>query len=185
MIFKNYLAKVKTTSSQGSMKIMKTIIIGLGNPILSDDGVGVHCANKIKEFLPPNLEEHIDVTEASVGGIRLMELLVGYDRAIIIDAIKTNNGHPLGDIQKMSLDDLRDLSPTQHSSSAHDTSLVTAIDFGRKLGLPLPSEFSIYAIVVDNISDFSETPNPEVSRAVPEVTRKVLEDLMKDSNNNK
>jgi hydrogenase maturation protease len=156
---------------------MKTIIVGLGNPILSDDGVGVLCANQIKELLPPHLEEHIEITEASVGGIRLMELLVGYDRAIIIDAIKSSNVHKLGDIQKISLEDLRDISPTQHSSSAHDTSLVTAIDFGMKLGLPLPSEYSIYTIEVDNISDFSETPNPEVFRAVPEVTRLVLEDL--------
>lgn len=164
------------------MITMKTIIVGLGNPILSDDGVGVLCANEIKNLLPAQLEENIEITEASVGGIRLMELLVGYDWAIIIDAIKSGNGYKLGGVRKMSLEDLRDLSPTQHSSSAHDTSLVTAIEFGKKLGLHLPSKYSIYAIEVDNIMDFSETPNPEVSRAVPEVAQEVLQELLIYSN---
>ncbi|MFN2128461.1 MAG: hydrogenase maturation protease [Anaerolineales bacterium] len=161
---------------------MKTIIVGLGNPILSDDGIGVLCANEIRQHLPRSFEENTVITEASVGGIRLMELLVGYSRAIIIDAIKISNGNKLGTIHKISLSDLRDLSPTQHSSSAHDTSLVTAIDFGTKMGLQLPSEFSIYAIEVDNISDFSEYPNPEVLEAIPEVTRLVIEDLQYDIN---
>jgi len=156
---------------------MKTIIVGLGNPILSDDGVGVLCANEIKKLIPRHMEEGIEITEACVGGIRLMELLVGYDRAIIIDAIKSNNGHSVGAVRKMSLNDLREISPTQHSSSAHDTSLVTAIDFGKKLGLHLPFEYYIYAIEVDNISDFSEKPSHDVTLAIPMVTEMVLNDL--------
>ena len=156
---------------------MKTIIVGLGNPILSDDGVGVLCTNEIIKQIPRHLEGDIEITEASVGGIRLMEMLVGFDRAIIIDAIKSCNGQKLGIIKKMSLGDLRDISPTQHSSSAHDTSLVTAIVFGRKLGLHLPTEYVIYAIEVENISDFSENPNPEVVKAIPAVTKMVLEDI--------
>jgi hydrogenase maturation protease len=156
---------------------MKTIIIGLGNPILTDDGIGVLCALEIEKSIPIEKQAVIDVTEASVGGIRLMEAMVGYDRALIIDAIMSNNDHKPGTIHKLSLDDLRDISPTQHSATAHDTSLVTALDMGKRLGLLLPSQIQIFAIEVENVCDFSDTPNPEVARAIPTVTSMVLQEI--------
>jgi len=65
----------------------KTIVIGLGNPILTDDGVGVKIAYELERAIGPNLPSNLTITEASVGGLRLMELLIGYDRAILVDAI--------------------------------------------------------------------------------------------------
>ena len=159
---------------------MKTIIIGLGNPILTDDGVGVLCALEIEKSLPFNTKAEIDVTEASVGGIRLMETMVGYDRAIIIDAIMSKNGHKPGTIHKLTLDDLRDISPTQHSTSAHDTSLVTALEMGKRLDLHLPSQIQIYAVEVVNVSDFSETPNTAVTKAIPIVKSMVIEKILRN-----
>jgi len=155
----------------------KTIVIGLGNPILTDDGVGVKVAYEVKKALGPNLPENLTITEASVGGLRLMELLVGYDRVILIDALLANHGHPSGTLHHMTLDDLRHISPTQHSSSAHDTSLVTALDVGIELGLHLPTEFSIYAVDVENILDFNDQPTLGVAAAIPKVTQAVLEEL--------
>jgi hydrogenase maturation protease len=156
---------------------MKTIVIGLGNPILTDDGVGVKVAYEVAaqfgEQIPPNLT----ITEASVGGMRLMELLEGYDRAIIVDAIQTKNGHQPGTIFTLDLDDLREMTPTQHSASAHDTSLVTALEAGKQLGMKLPNEITIFAVEVTNILDFSEQPTPPVAAAIPKVTEMVLEIL--------
>lgn len=93
---------------------MKTIIIGLGNPFLSDDGVGIIVANEIKKLLVnQNLNGHnIAVTTASVGGLRLMEMMVGFDRAILIDSLVTG-GRP-GTIQRMTLSDLS-------AAAAHST----------------------------------------------------------------
>lgn len=160
-----------------SFFFMKTILIGLGNPILTDDGVGVKVAYEVEKALQPNIPEDLTITEASVGGIRLMELLIGYDRVILVDAIMTRgNGHT-GTIHRMTLDDLRKISPTQHSSSAHDTSLVNALDTGASMGLHMPKEFSIYAVEVENILDFSEEPTPAVAAAIPKVTAAILEDL--------
>ena len=106
-----------------------------------------------------------------------MELLEGYDRAIIIDAIQTKNGHPTGSIFTMDLADLREISPTQHSASAHDTSLVTALDAGKELGMKLPDDVIIFAVEVENILDFSEQSTPAVAAAIPKVTEMVLEIL--------
>lgn len=155
----------------------KIIVIGLGNPILTDDGVGVKVAYEVEKALGTNIPENLTITEASVGGLRLMELLVGYDRAILIDALLTNNGHQPGTIHHLTLDDLRHISPTQHSASAHDTSLVTALEAGAEIGLHLPTEFSIYAVDVENILDFSEDPTPAVADAIPKVVALVLAEL--------
>ena len=156
---------------------MKTIVIGLGNPILTDDGVGVKVAYEVEARLKGNLPDNLTITEASVGGLRLMELLEGYDRAIIVDAIQTKNGHPPGSIFTMDLNDLREISPTQHSASAHDTSLVTALDAGKEIGMKLPEDVTIFAVEVENILDFNEQSTPAVANAIPKVTEMVLEIL--------
>jgi hydrogenase maturation protease len=154
---------------------MRTIIIGLGNPILTDDGIGVKVAYEIERRLGENIPSNLSITEASVGGLRLMELLEGYDRAIIIDAIQTGNGHPIGSIFRLNLANLREISPTQHSASAHDTSLVTALDAGIEIGMKLPLDITIFAIEVENILDFGEQPTPAVAAAIPLVVDKVLD----------
>jgi hydrogenase maturation protease len=159
---------------------MKTLVIGLGNPILTDDGVGVKVAYEIERILasdqPPATDRHIDVTEASAGGLRLMELMIGYDRAIIVDAFTNGRNQP-GQMHRMTLDDLRAISPTQHSASAHDTTLVTALDSGKAMGLHLPDEVVIYAIEVENVIDFSEEPTTAVAAAIPGAVTAVLDEI--------
>lgn len=156
---------------------MKIIVVGLGNPILTDDGVGVKVAYAVEEALSPEAKENIFVTEASVGGLRLMELLEGYDHAIIVDAFKGHNGAKPGTIYRMTLDDLRDISPTQHSASPHDASLVTALALGIEMGMVLPGTISIIAVEVENILDFNVEPTPAVAAVIPEVTGMVLAEL--------
>ncbi|MCB9418751.1 MAG: hydrogenase maturation protease [Ardenticatenaceae bacterium] len=159
---------------------MKTIVIGLGNPILTDDGVGVKVAYELERILsnsrPPAANHDIFVTEASAGGLRLMELMIGYDRAIIVDAF-TNGRNTPGKMHRMTLDDLRAVSPTQHSASAHDTTLVTALDAGREMGMHLPDEVVIYAIEVENVIDFSDEPTTAVAAAIPGAVTAVLAEL--------
>jgi len=156
---------------------MKTLVIGLGNPILTDDGIGVKVAQAVEEVIHSKNNDEITVTEASVGGLRLMEEMIGYDRVIIIDAIMSRNGQKSGTLHKMSLNDLQKLSPTQHSACAHDTTLVTALEAGRLIGLKLPETISIFAIEVENIIEFNETPTPSVAAAIPQATAAVLAEL--------
>lgn len=151
-----------------------TLVLGLGNPILTDDGVGVLVAEAVQAALP--VAAPVDVQEVSVGGLRLMESMLGRERVVIIDACQTACGPP-GTVHRMGLDDLRAISPTQHSACGHDTSLVTALEMGRRMGLPLPSDVVIYAIEVENVLDFSEEPSPAVARAIPAVTEAVLAEL--------
>ena len=153
---------------------MKTLVIGLGNPILTDDGVGVLVARQVSDRLP--CESSIEVAELSVGELRLMEAMIGYDRLIIIDALESEEGN-YGATHRLAVRDLKAISPTQHSASPHDASLTTAIEIGRRMGYTLPKEIVIYAAEVENTSDFGETPTPAVARAIPGLVEQVLAEI--------
>ena len=145
-----------------------TIIVGLGNPILSDDGVGIQIARQLKERTAgrPGLE----VIEAYAGGLRLLDLLVGFQRAIIIDAMETRDCEP-GTIRRFSPSDLK---ATRNVSSSHDTSLANALETARALGMKVPEEVIIFGIEAGVVDSFSEELSEKVAAAVPEVVEKVL-----------
>ena len=153
---------------------MKTLVLGLGNPILTDDGVGVLVAEAIRASLPWDVP--IDIAEVSVGGLTLMESMIGYDRVILIDALQHGDVKP-GTIHRLTLEDLKTINPTQHGASPHDASLITALEAGQRMGLPLPREITIYAIEVENITDFSDQPTQAVAASIPKVTAMVLEEI--------
>lgn len=152
---------------------MKTIVIGLGNPILGDDGVGWKVVEEIKKQLPA--DSQVDAACLSLGGLGLMEHLIGYQRAILVDAFASED-QP-GVIMVMKLSDLPNYSAF-HTASAHDTSLQNAIELGRSMGAQLPDDVEIVGIATKRIYDFSEELSPPVAEAVPFAARIVI-DLLK------
>jgi hydrogenase maturation protease len=152
---------------------MKTIVVGLGNPILGDDGVGWKVVEEITKQLPA--DSQVDAVCLSLGGLGLMEHLIGYQRAIIVDAFASED-QP-GFIMVMKLSDLPNYS-AYHTASAHDTSLQNAIELGRSMGAQLPDEVEIVGIATKRIYDFSEELSPSVAEAVPFAARIVI-DLLK------
>jgi hydrogenase maturation protease len=153
---------------------MKTLVIGLGNPILTDDGVGVKVAYAVCDALASAAREDVTVTEAGVGGLHLMEMMVGYERVILVDAIQTPGGQP-GAIRRLALDDIASAVPTQHSASTHDMNLPTALELGRRLGLTLPDTIEILAVEAEDVVTFGESCTPAVAAAIPVVTELVLQ----------
>ena len=154
---------------------MKTIVIGLGNPILGDDGVGWKVAEEVMKRLPEDAP--VDVICLSVGGISLMENLIGYERAIIVDAFATDA--PVGSISILKLDQLPNYSAL-HTTSAHDTSLHSAMELGRLMGAQLPDDVMIVGIATRHVFDFSDELSPPVARVVRSTAMVVL-DMLKES----
>jgi len=152
---------------------MKTIVIGLGNPILGDDGVGWRVAEEIAIVTAGRPQVEIDCV--SLGGLSLMERLTGYERVILIDAIFTGK-KPLGSVTTFALDSLPDLT-AGHSASAHDTSLRTALNVGRSMNLPLPEDDQVLVVAIEaqKVYDFSQELSPAVSAAVPLAIEATLE----------
>ncbi len=153
--------------------IMRTIVIGLGNPILCDDGVGWRVAQEVQKRLPENDLNEIEVDCFALGGISLMERLEGYDRAVIIDAIQTRNGVP-GTLYQLSLNDL----PTFNTTAIHDASLKTALDMGRSLGARLPRQIAIFAIEAVRLWEFGEELTPQVEASVEPAIQQVIQALL-------
>jgi hydrogenase maturation protease len=149
---------------------MKTLVVGIGNPILGDDGVGWVVAEEVKKLLPP--DSSVDVDCLSLGGISLMERLIGYERAILIDALESDEKP--GSIRVSELDSVPDYSAF-HISSAHDTSLQNAMKLGRGLGVELPEEVIVVGIAAGHVYDFSEELSPPVEAAIPKATQIVVD----------
>jgi hydrogenase maturation protease len=170
---------------------LKTLVLGIGNPILGDDGVGFYVAqeltNKVKDICQRQKGEklnkfnllpkgQIDVKDASTNGLNLLEFIAGYDKVIIVDAIKTENGE-VGQIYKLKPEDF--VSTVHLTTSPHDTNLATAIKIGNELlAEEMPKEIIIFAVEVEQVTKFSEEMTKEVKEAIPKVANLVLEELV-------
>ena len=150
------------------------LVLGLGNPILGDDGVGWRVAEEVRSALSAH-SQAVEIDCASLGGLSLMERMLGYERVILIDAIETGNS-PVGHVSIFPLGDLS--NPTAgHTGSAHDTSLSTALRTAEAMGQSTPRQIDVVAIEVTQSFDFSEALSPNVETAVSIATRKVMEAL--------
>jgi hydrogenase maturation protease len=156
----------------------RTIVVGLGNPVLGDDGVGWRIADEVEaglaaarlagaEFGP------VQVERLGVGGLALMESLEGFDEAILIDAAEFPD-RPPGEVRSCDLEDL-DSFAAGHLDSAHDASLATALELGRQFGAKLPARIRAVTVQALSTGEFSEDLTPEVEAAVPAATATVLE----------
>ena len=169
----------------------KTLIIGLGNPILGDDGVGWKVAEQVKQRIESDARYHMpmrplwskivhrvpsaEVDCAALGGLSLMERLVGYQRVILVDSMETGQS-PEGSVRVFPLEQLSNPSAS-HSTAVHDTSLMTALEMGRKMGMELPASVTVVAVEAKNVYDFSEELSPAVAAAVSVAVQAVLDEL--------
>ncbi len=139
---------------------MATVIIGMGNPLLSDDGVGSVVARAVAQRL--TRRTNLSVIELHTGGIRLMEAMVGFQRALVVDAMVS--GAPPGTVHRF---DPRSFVTTQNTFSSHDTDFATACTLGRMAGLALPEQVAFWGIEGREFELFGERLSDEVAAAVP------------------
>ena len=145
---------------------MRTLILGLGNPILKDDGVGIKIAQKIKQGNP-----ELEVVETSEAGLALLEYAADYDKLIIIDSIRTEGGEP-GEVYTLELGDLK---PAMDLSASHGIDIATAFELGEKLGYQMPKLVSIYAVEIKDNSTFGEECTEEVEKRTPFIAKQIME----------
>jgi len=160
------------TAERGST----TLVVGLGNPILGDDGVGWRVVEALGARLARDraIRRSIGDVEldcAAVGGLSLMERLVGYDRVVLVDAILGDDR--LGTVTSGSLAETV-CRLAGHLDSAHDVPLTEALAAGRALGADLPDEVTVVGIAVRKVDVFGEGLSPEVAAAMDGAVEAVL-----------
>lgn len=147
---------------------MKILILGLGNDLLGDDAVGLLAVRALREELGGS--EGIDLVESSLSGLALLDLLVGYDVAIIIDAVQTGRAPP-GTIWRWQAEELGSI----RAPSPHYAGLPELLVIARALELPFPERIEIYAVEVADPWTIGGALTPAVRQALPELVDQVRE----------
>lgn len=163
---------VRKTKPAETEKNSKILVLGIGNPILRDDRVGLLIIQKLRGRVP---RSGIEFQETSLAGLSLAEFLVGFNSAFIVDAIQTG-GMP-GAVYCLKPEDFDGQSANRNDP--HGTGLLQALELGRRLGWPMPQDVTIVAIEAGDISNFGDELTPEVERAVPVALEKI-ENLLGD-----
>jgi hydrogenase maturation protease len=155
---------------------MKTLLMGMGNPILCDDAVGVRLARDFKRRLG-NMPGMDVLEECAVGGLSLLDFFTGYDRVVVLDSIRTEGGIP-GMWYYFTARALRD---TLHLTNIHDVNFATALELGRVVGmpLPLPGEIHIFAVEAKENRAFSEEMTPELESTYSLYAPAILNEVLK------
>jgi len=151
----------------------RTILIGIGNPILSDDGAGIYAARAIQEVLKESEQWKVDVVESSMAGLELMDLVEGYGKAILIDSMKTER-FPSGQIYQLNLEEL---NPCDDPLNIHLIGIRGVMDLGKRMGRDMPESISIYAIEVSDNTTFGEDMTPEIRKRLPDLVTQVLKEI--------
>lgn len=138
---------------------MSTLILGVGNLLLKDEGVGIHVVKRLdKNQFPPD----VDIMDGGTGGFHLTGRLQEYNRLIIIDA--TLDQHPPGTVRLIHPRFASDFPPLM---SAHEIGLKDMIEVMILTG-KLP-EIDLIVVSVSNINDVSIDLSPEVEQSIGKV----------------
>jgi hydrogenase maturation protease len=135
----------------------KTLVLGLGNDLIADDAIGILAARRLRGMV----DGRADVCESSLHGLALLESFLGYDHAVIVDAMQTGS-HPPGTIVELSPEGLRPVDVP----SPHFAGLPELIELAGRLELPFPSRIRILAVEVQDTVAVGGPMTPAVRDAL-------------------
>jgi hydrogenase maturation protease len=148
------------------------LVIGLGNPIMGDDGVGIYAVRLLRGN--PQLQRGVEFKELSLGGLRLVEELLGYEKVFIIDSVASDRKP--GEISELTPEQLKD---SQYTGSPHGTNFATALALYRRLkGQEIPKTIRIFTIGINPEHTFNETLSPLVQKAALKLVESVANEIM-------
>jgi hydrogenase maturation protease len=146
---------------------LKTLVLGLGNDILSDDAVGLILARRLAEELSGI--DGVEVRETMEMGLALLDFLVDCDAVLILDAIQTGQVPPgtLHEVDPQGLGALTGRTP-------HFVGVGETLALGRQLGFRMPDRVTVLAVEVEDPFTLGTRMTPAVADAVPRVMERAL-----------
>ena len=153
---------------------MSVRVIGLGNSILTDDGVGIYAAREVaRRFAETGKGSDVDVVESEVAGFALLELMAGWERVILLDAIQFEGLKP-GTVVRVDPDDLH---TSLRIRSVHEIDLPTALELGRRMGFDMPGKLTIFGIQAQDMLTFGESLTEPAERGMDKAVDLVLKEI--------
>lgn len=147
----------------------KTLILGLGNSILSDDRVGLVVAQEIHKKID---NKNYDLKLAEIAGMDLINIISGYDNLIVIDSIKTG---------KLEIGEVVEIEKNRQASerilSSHNVSFFDMLEMGKKIGLKMPEKIKIFGIEIKDNETFSEKLTQDLNNKILEITDKIIKQI--------
>jgi hydrogenase maturation protease len=152
---------------------MRILVLGLGNELYGDDGVGIHVVRRAKQVMetdPSPSKDNFSIIfeECSLSGLALLDVITGYDALVIVDTIKSLHPEP-GKIRILKEKDLRYIP----GPSPHYVSIPQAIEIGRSIGLKVPSQITVIAVEAKNMYNLGESLTREMENAIPKIIDEV------------
>lgn len=147
----------------------KVVVIGCGNLLASDDGIGIHVARGLKRY---DLPSEVDIIEAGCPGLDLLRLWESEDKVLIIDAVIS--GSKPGTVHVFSSNQVipREIMPL----SSHSFNVVDAIELGKRLGI-IPEQLIIIGIELETEKAYREELSPSVERAIPIACEQIIKEI--------
>jgi hydrogenase maturation protease len=147
------------------------LILGLGNPLRGDDGVGPRV---IEELNRRKLPEGVKAQDGGTGGFDLLHVLEGWERAVIVDAADV--GRAPGQFVRFTPKDAR-LIESADGFSLHNAGLAEALALAKAVGQPLP-EMVIFGVQPERVG-WGEGLSPAVEATLPALVDAVLDETNK------
>ncbi len=147
--------------------MQRTLVLGIGNPLVRDEGVGVRVAEALDEGY--RFPEGVQVLDAGTMGMTMLATLVGSDYVVVVDAVD-GTGHPPGTVVTMTAEEI---APAQILHSAHDMRLANVLEAAALMGR-VP-EAHVVGIQVGELTVGTMGLTPAVEDAVPRAVAAVLE----------
>ncbi len=144
------------------------ILIGLGSPIMSDDGLGLLVAGAVHKRLA-----HCDLDITCGGGFEVVDIIQGYRVAVVIDAMLTGRFEPGALVR---LDVGTDIT-TLRSGPSHALNFVEALEVARSCNAPLPETIVVYAIEVKEVRTVSDKVSKVLLDRIPEIVEEIVRDM--------
>jgi hydrogenase maturation protease len=157
-----------------------TAVVGLGNPILTDDTIGLLIVKQLEDTQADNFPE-VKFAFNYSGGFDLMEVLIGCQRSIIVDSICTGQAEA-GFCHEFDIHALEKIKQSGLLSS-HGLNLPSLLEMGKRCGYPLPNEIVLFGIEGTDFINFSEQPTTAVKKGLKTAITRIHEKLIYWQNN--
>jgi len=157
-------------------EVKDILILGIGNLLLKDEGVGVHVVNKMKEMSVP---DNVEVLDGGTAGLDLVDFIEGYKKLIVIDAV--NAGEKPGTLYRLTEENL-DIKP-KAISSFHEIDFIDALHMSEIVNSK-PEEIVVIGIEPKDMSSGLEL-SPEIEERIPEIIKLVMKELNHSKENSR